>query len=114
MKNFFRVLFYILAAVYPILVFTLLVVFKLPIRILSLCIVVIAFGFFLSVTGKNSSNSKKEKKALDWRPLVSSVLFLIAGIVCFVTENGTFQQGSAVFLVSSKIAYHLDKRQAVC
>ena len=90
MKNFFRVLFYILAAVYPILVFTLLVVFKLPIRILSLCVVVLGLAFFLSVTGKNSTNSKKEKKALDWRPLVSSVLFLIAGVVCFITGQSVF------------------------
>ena len=90
MKNFFRVLFYILAAVYPILVFTLLVVFKLPVRILSLCVVVLGLAFFLSVTGKNSSNSKKEKKALDWRPLVSSVLFLIAGVVCFITGQSVF------------------------
>src|SRR5574344_2161625 len=90
MKNFLKVLFYVLAAIYPILVFTLLVVFKLPVRILSLCVVILACAFFLSSTGMKKSADKKEKKALDWRPMVSSALFLVVGIFCFITNKSIF------------------------
>ena len=90
MKKFLTVLFYVMAAVYPVLVFTLLVILKLPVRILSLCVMVLACSFFLSFTGRNKTDVKKEKKALDWRPMVSSALFLIAGIVCFVTNQSVF------------------------
>lgn len=79
-----------LAAIYPILVFTLLVVFKLPVRILSLCVVILACAFFLSSTGMKKSADKKEKKALDWRPMVSSALFLVVGIFCFITNKSIF------------------------
>ena len=90
MKKFLTVLFYVMAAVYPVVVFTLLVVLKLPVRILSLCVMVLACSFFLGFTGRNRTDVKKEKKALDWRPMVSSALFLIAGIVCFVTNQSVF------------------------
>lgn len=90
MKKFLTVLFYVMAAVYPVVVFTLLVVLKLPVRILSLCVMVLACSFFLGFTGRNRTDVKKEKKALDWRPVVSSALFLIAGIVCFVTNQSVF------------------------
>ena len=75
MKKFLTVLFYVMAAVYPVVVFTLLVVLKLPVRILSLCVMVLACSFFLGFTGRNRTDVKKEKKALDWRPMVSSALF---------------------------------------
>lgn len=90
MKRFFRVLFYIVAAIYPVLVFTMLVVFKLPIRILSLCVVALAFAFFLSATGSRNSDAESEKKALDWRPMLSSALFLLAGIFCFAFNSKIF------------------------
>ncbi len=90
MKKFFRVLFYIVAAIYPMLVFTMLVVFKLPVRILSLCVVALAFAFFLSATGSRNSDAESEKKALDWRPMLSSALFLLAGIFCFAFNSKIF------------------------
>lgn len=90
MKKFFKVLFYIIAAIYPVLVFTMLVVFKLPVRILSLCVVALAFAFFLSATGSRKSDAESEKKALDWRPMLSSALFLLAGILCFVFNEKVF------------------------
>lgn len=89
MRKFLKILFYVLAAIYPFLVFTLLVILKLPIRILSLCVIILACTFFLCFTGGNKSN-KKEKRALDLRPLVSSALFLVAGIICFVTNRSIF------------------------
>ena len=80
MKKFLKVLFYVIAAVYPVLVFTLLVIFKVDTRILSLCIIALAAAFFLSATGSKKTRNEKEKSVLDWKPLVSSMLFLAAGI----------------------------------
>ena len=90
MKKFLKVLFYVVAAVYPVLVFSMLVVFKMPVRILSLCVVALACAFFLSATGSRKSDGKSEKKALDWRPMLSSALFLLAGILCFVFNKKIF------------------------
>lgn len=87
MKKFLKALFYIVAAVYPVLVFSLLVIFKVDTRVLSLCIVALAAAFFLSATGKQKTG---EKGALDWKPLVSSVLFLAAGLFCFITGKDFF------------------------
>ena len=88
MKKFLKALFYVIAAVYPILVFTLLVVFKVDTKILSLCIVALAAAFFLSATGSKKTGEKKG--ALDWKPLLSSVLFLAAGLFCFITGKEFF------------------------
>ncbi len=90
MKKLLKILFYIIAAVYPILVFTLLVILKLPVRILSLCIVALALAFFLAFTGSAGGKSQGKQFALSWRPLVSSLLFLIAGIACFFTNQTVF------------------------
>lgn len=90
MKKFLKVLFYILAAVYPVLVFTMLVVFHMPTRILSLCVVALGCAFFLSATGNRKSDAKSEKKALDWRPMLSSALFLLAGTLCFIFNEKIF------------------------
>ena len=88
MRKFLKALFYVIAAVYPILVFTLLVVFKVETKILSLCIVALAAAFFLSATGSKKTSDKKG--ALDWKPLLSSVLFLAAGLFCFITGKEFF------------------------
>jgi len=89
MKKILRALFYITAAVYPVLVFTLLVVFKVDTKILSLCIVALAATFFLSATGSKKTG-KNEKTELDWKPFLSSVLFLAAGLFCFITGKEFF------------------------
>ncbi len=88
MKKFLKALFYVIAALYPILVFTLLVVFKVDTKILSLCIIALAAAFFLSATGSKKTSDKKG--ALDWKPLLSSVLFLAAGLFCFITGKEFF------------------------
>ncbi len=88
MKKFLKALFYVIAAVYPILVFTLLVIFKVETKILSLCIIALAAAFFLSATGSKKTSEKKS--ALDWKPLLSSVLFLAAGLFCFITGKEFF------------------------
>ena len=88
MKKFLKALFYVIAAIYPILVFTLLVVLKVETKILSLCIVALAAAFFLSATGSKKTSNKKS--ALDWKPLLSSLLFLAAGLFCFFTGKEFF------------------------
>ena len=88
MRKFLKALFYVIAALYPILVFTLLVVFKVDAKILSLCIIALAAAFFLSATGSKKTSNKKG--ALDWKPLLSSVLFLAAGLFCFITGKEFF------------------------
>lgn len=87
MKKFLKALFYIIAAIYPVMVFSLLVIFKVNTKILSLCIVALAAAFFLSATGKQKTG---KKSALDWKPLLSSVLFLFAGLFCFITGKDFF------------------------
>ncbi len=88
MKKFLKALFYVIAAVYPILVFTLLVVLKVDTKILSLCVIAMAAAFFLSATGSRKTSDKKG--ALDWKPLLSSGLFLAAGLFCFITGKEFF------------------------
>ena len=103
MKKFLKVLFYVVAAVYPVLVFSMLVVFKMPVRILSLCVVALACAFFLSTTGNRKSDGKSEKKALDWRPMLSSALFLLAGILCFVFNKKIFLKLYSVVLSATML-----------
>ena len=89
MKKILKALFYVIAAAYPILVFTLLVIFKVDTKVLSLCIVALAAAFFLSATG-NKKTDNKGKTSLDWRPFLSSLLFLSAGLFCFITGKEFF------------------------
>ena len=86
-KNFFKILFGILAALYPVLIFTFLVILKLPVRIISLAVVVFGLAFFLSLTATKKDG---EKKVLSWRPLLSGGLLLAAGLACFFTNQTVF------------------------
>ena len=90
MKKILRALFYVIAAVYPILVFSLLVIFKVDTKILSLCVIAMAAAFFLSATGSRKTGNKNEKAGLDWKPFLSSVLFFAAGLFCFITGKEFF------------------------
>ena len=66
-----------------------LVIFKVDTKILSLSIIALAAAFFLSATG-NKKTDGKEKTSLDWKPFLSSVLFLTAGLFCFITGKEFF------------------------
>ena len=79
MKKILKALFYVVSAIYPILIFTMLVIFKVDIKILSLSIVVLAGASFLSVTGIKKTG-EKEKARFDWKPYLSSILFLSVGL----------------------------------
>lgn len=87
MKNFFKILFGILAALYPVLIFTFLVILKLPVRIISLAVVVLSLAFFLGFT---ATKKEGEKKVLSWRPLLSGGLLLAAGLAYFFTNRTVF------------------------
>jgi uncharacterized membrane protein len=89
MKKILKALFYVIAAAYPILVFTLLVIFKVDTKVLSLCIIALAAAFFLSATGSKKTD-KNEKAKLEWKPFISSALFLSAGLFCFITGKEFF------------------------
>ena len=89
MKKILKALFYVIAAIYPVLVFTMLVIFKVDTKILSLSIIALAAAFFLSATG-NRKTDANEKTTLDWKPFFSSVLFLSAGLFCFITGKEFF------------------------
>jgi len=89
MKKLLKVLFYIIAAIYPVLVFTLLVVFKVDLKVLSLCIMLLGVAFFISATGNRKIGDGK-KGMLDWKPFLSSELFLTVGLFCFITGKDLF------------------------
>lgn len=69
-KKILKIFFSALTVLYPVLIFVLLVVYKFPVRIISLCVIALALIFFISATGnsseKNSAdadeNSKKNLK----------------------------------------------------
>ena len=84
MKKAIRIFFYVILILYPILVFTLLVIFKLPLKLLSLCVIALAAALFVSVSAKN------KEKNLDWKPLATSILFFLAGLLCFLTDEAIF------------------------
>lgn len=91
MKAFLKVLIAVISVLYPILVFTLLVVYKFPVRIVSLCVILLAMVFFLSATSRQPKTDKTSRKlTFTARPLVSSVFLLAIGIICYVTNSSLF------------------------
>lgn len=91
MKAFLKVFIAIISILYPILVFTFLVVYKLPIRIVSLCVIFLALVYFISATSDSSKKNHSNKKfSFSIKPLLSSGFFLLIGIICFVTNNSLF------------------------
>ena len=89
MKKFLRALLYVVATLYPIFVFTFLVILKSPVKIFSLCVMIFGMTFFLAFTGSKKKDGQK-KSAMDWRPLVSSILLLGTGLLCFFTNQILF------------------------
>ncbi|MBR6193167.1 MAG: hypothetical protein IKQ66_03280 [Treponema sp.] len=89
MKKFLRALLYVVAALYPIFVFTFLVILKSPVKIFSLCVMIFAMTFFLTFTGSKKKDGQK-KTMMDWRPLASSILLLGTGLLCFFTNQILF------------------------
>lgn len=91
MKAFLKVFIAIISVLYPVLVFTLLVVYKFPVRVVSLCVVFLALVYFLSATSVNpKQNSNNKKFTFSLKPLLSSIFLLAVGIICFATNSALF------------------------
>jgi uncharacterized membrane protein/acyl-CoA synthetase (AMP-forming)/AMP-acid ligase II/3-hydroxymyristoyl/3-hydroxydecanoyl-(acyl carrier protein) dehydratase len=80
MRRILHVLFYVVVAAYPLLMFCFLVVFKIPLRFLSLFVIFIALLYFLGIT---SAGKKKKPGTL----ILNAVLLLGIGLLCFVTNS---------------------------
>jgi uncharacterized membrane protein/acyl-CoA synthetase (AMP-forming)/AMP-acid ligase II len=76
-----NVFFLILAILYPVLIFVLLAVMQLPVRVVSLCIAVLALSLLLASGGIGTMN---------WRPLASSAAIIAAALACFLTNRTVF------------------------
>ena len=75
-------IFYVLSALYPVLVFACLVLLHVPVRIFSLFVIAVAAAYFLAAT------QHRQKKTM--RLLVSSGVLLAAGVICLVTGSPLF------------------------
>lgn len=91
MKSFLKVFIAIISILYPVLVFILLVIYKLPVRVISLCVVFLALVYFLSSSSVNSKDNPSKKKILfNAKPLISSIVLLAIGVICFITNSSLF------------------------
>ena len=95
------VIMLILSIVYPVIVFVFLYFLKTPVRVLSLFIIIVAAGVFLSVTSRKKDG---DKKSIDIKQVITSVLLLTAGLLCLVTNKIFFLKLysvsiSAIFLI---------------
>jgi uncharacterized membrane protein len=87
MKKSFKIVFSIFAALYPVIIFTLLVVLKLPVRVLSLAMAGVGFALFLAATGRRGEDGDK---VFSLKPIISSALVLAAAVACFFTNKSIF------------------------
>lgn len=86
-----RVLLAAISLLYPAVVFSCLVIFKVPVRIFSLFIVFIGLLYLLMATsGKGSKESVQERIKKNARLFVCATLLLAAGIFCIATGRDIF------------------------
>lgn len=92
MKKFFSILFFILLSLYPVFIFFSLVIFHLPVRVISLALLITASFFFLLFTAKKQSQKQK---------ILQTTLFFVAALSCFFTNNIVFLKLYAVAVSAS-------------
>ena len=87
-----KILFVILSILYPVVVFSCLVIFRVPTKVFSLFIVFIALVYLLMATGKARDGEKSLSARLrqNIKFLVSAGLLLLAGLVCLATGQTLF------------------------
>lgn len=90
MKIFSRILFVILSILYPAVVFSCLVIFKVPTKVFSLFIVFIGLLYVLLATGGKANSTMQERLKSNLRLLISAGLMLTAGIICLATGRILF------------------------
>jgi len=88
-KIFPRILFVILSILYPLVVFSCLVIFHVPVKVFSLFIVFIGLLYLLLVTG-GAGESLPLRLKQNLRLLASAGLMLFAGIFCLATGQSFF------------------------
>jgi acyl-coenzyme A synthetase/AMP-(fatty) acid ligase/uncharacterized membrane protein/3-hydroxymyristoyl/3-hydroxydecanoyl-(acyl carrier protein) dehydratase len=86
-----RIALYLLAAIYPILVFCFLVILKIPLRFFSLFVIFVALCVFLAATPakKNTATSSPKKQRLPFR-LISAFLLAALGLACLLSNQAVF------------------------
>ena len=101
MKIFLKVLMGVLLAIYPVIIFMALVVFKLPMKIVSLVIMGFGFASLISVT-----TARQKKFSFEsLRPFISALLLLAAGLACFLTNKDLFIKLYAVVISLSMLIF---------
>ncbi len=92
MTVFSKILFALISVVYPLIVFSCLVVFHVPIKIFSLFVVFVALMYLLLATGGKSSSSASisARFSQNWKFMLSALLLFSAGTICFFTGKTLF------------------------
>lgn len=94
-KKIFKILAVVLSVLYPVIVFVFLYFLKTPVRFLSIFIIIVAFGIFLSLTSRKKDG---EKNSLDARQIITPILLLTAGLLCLLTNKILFLKLYSVIL----------------
>lgn len=94
-KKIFKILAVVLSVLYPVIVFVFLYFLKTPVRFLSIFIIIVAFGIFLSLTARKKDG---QKTVLDARQIITPILLLTAGLLCLLTNKILFLKLYSVFL----------------
>ncbi|MBO7638984.1 MAG: hypothetical protein J6S91_08415, partial [Treponema sp.] len=95
MKQFMKILMILLSVIYPVIVFVFLYLLKTPVRVLSVFVIIVAAGIFLTFTARNKD---AKKTTIDVKQLVTPILLLTAGLLCFLTNKIFFLKLYSVFL----------------
>ena len=97
MKKFMKILMILLSVIYPVIVFVFLYFLKTPVRVLSIFIIIVAAGIFLTFTSRNKD---AKKTSVDIKQIITPILLLTAGLLCFLTNKIFFLKLYSVFLSS--------------
>lgn len=95
MKKFMKILMILLSVIYPVIVFVFLYFLKTPVRVLSIFIIIVAAGIFLTFTSRNKDT---KRTSIDIKQIVTPILLLTAGLLCFLTNKIFFLKLYSVFL----------------
>ncbi len=83
MRRAIKALFYTATLLYPIFVFSFLIILKVPLRLFSLVIILFALIYFLIAT------SQKEKRK-NFRLFAGTAILTGIGVLCFITNSSIF------------------------
>ena len=73
MKKFMKILMILLSVIYPVIVFVFLYFLKTPVRVLSIFIIIVAAGIFLTFTSRNKD---AKKTSVDIKQIITPILLL--------------------------------------